>query len=398
MVLFGENKITVTEKYTQGLFFFNGNVNIDGPGSLSIEILTDLSGPPGIGLLNRKNAEPTMGNFTLRGGSIHLSLALNDFSYCLSAGKNITLEGGTLTTEGGSCSIVSTGGNIDILNAAVSCKDFDDCGLLTNNGDISIAGEDTLLNISALKDTPYTIGISAEKRAGTPHILINGGTVNISAAQGGIYADSGGDITVSEGKISVKAESADSGSAAVGIWATGIVNIADGTVSASGIANTGVGIYSDISITVSGGDVTAKGSTQAVSHAPDMTGYKYADIIAAVDFEGYQKEDFSPEEIENYQYLHISPTTAQCSVKYENGQAIIEVSQSTDAAVIFAFYNAAGRLTDFEIQNISLSEGENVVIPRHFPSYEGNAKIMLWNNISDIRPLCESEFFALPVQ
>ena len=393
MVLMGENKITVTNEYAYGLFCYNGNLNVKGCGSLTIDIRVKLNGSRGISILNGKDAADDMGNFTLTEGNITLSLLPNDYFYCLSAGKDVIVEEGALSIKGGSCSVVSIKGDINIRNATVSCKDFDNAGLYTFNGDIVVEGENTDLNIGALKDEPYSFGVYAEGQSGSPAILINGGTVDILAGQSGIYTGGGGNITISGGRVSTKAENTAADISAVGLWATGKVNVTGGTVYASGVADTGVGIYSDVSIAVSGGDVTAKGTLQAISHVPDTGEYENPVIMAAPDFEGDRKEAFSAEKLESYRYLHISSGYEQYKIHYENGSATITAAESAEVVVIFAAYDDSKRLIDLEMKEISLSKGENVISTEHFTPGNGKIKVMLWDSMSYMIPICCSETF-----
>ena len=388
MVLQGENKITITKNYTQGLFCFNGNLNVKGSGDLTIDIQAALNGPSGIEVLCGKDATEDMGNFALTGGNITLRLPPDDpWSYCLSANKDVTIEDGGLSIENGSCSIVSIGGDIKIRSAAVSCKDFNDTGLYAFDGDVIVEGENTVLTIAALENEPYSLGIFAEGQNGSPAISISGGMIEIAAGQSGICTDGGGSITVSGGKVSTKAENTDPEISAVGLWATGRVDIMGGTLHASGIADLGLGIYSDISISVSGGDVTAQGTSQAISTVPDTDAYKKLVITAATDFEGKLKEDFSAENVESYRYLHIIPEVGRYIIRYENDCAMINASQATEAVVIFAAYDDS-RLIDLEVKVTNLLEGENVITPEHFLLDEGKIKVVLWDSISDMNPLC----------
>ena len=398
LVLLGENQIMVLEKYTHGLFCFNGNLNVKGPGSLTIDILAALNGPSGIDILNGKGATEDMGNFTQTGGSITLKLSTEEhFSYCLSANKDVTIAEGSFSVENGSCSIVSIRDDIHIRNAAVSCKDFDDTGLYAFNGDVFVEGENTALTIAALKDGPYSIGIYSEGQAGSSAISISGGTVDVSVGQSGICTDGGGSIMVSGGKISAKAENTDAEINAVGLWATGKIDIMGGTVYASGSADTGVGIYSDTAITVSGGDVTAKGTVQAVSHVPDTEAYNNAVITASADFEGSNPEAFSAEKLESYRYLHIAPGNGEYAIRYEGGRAIINAPRKTEASVIFAAYDSTGRLTDLDVQKANLAEGETVITPEHFSPEAGKIKVMLWDSMGNFSPLCDAEIFEISV-
>ncbi len=396
--LVGENKISVSKQYAYGLFFFNGNVSIKGSGSLTIDVLTPLNGGSGIKILNGRDATEDMGNFTLSDGSVTINMQKGDVSYCLSAGSDVTVEDGALMIKGGSCSVISMSGDINIRNAYVSCEEFDDSGLFTYDGNVCVDGENTVLNISALKDEPYTIGIYTGSESGIPAVSIESGTVDISAGQGGIYVDGGGDITVAGGHVLSKAQNDSSDIDAVGLWATGKVSIIDGIVEASGISNFGIGIYSDTSIVVTGGDVTAKGTKQAVSHVPDTSAYEDPIIKAASDFDGEFQEDFSAEKLAAYRFFNITDRVIQYEIQYENGQAMIMAPKASDAVVVFAAYDDIGILTDLEVKEVSLSEGRNVIESVSFAPDEGTGKLILLDSMSNMAPLCKTEAFELSVQ
>lgn len=75
LVLMGENRITITKAYNNGLFFFNGNVTVKGPGSVVVDTTAAaLNGPPAFFVLNGKNATADMGNFILESGDIRIQV------------------------------------------------------------------------------------------------------------------------------------------------------------------------------------------------------------------------------------------------------------------------------------------------------------------------------------
>ena len=79
------------------------------------------------------------------------------------------------------------------------------------------------------------------------------------------------------------------------------------------------------------------------------------------------------------------------SIKYESGtSAVITVTKTGTYAVIFAAYDSEGKLISIEVQTKELNKGENTVTPKTFnASGAANVKIMLWDNINSMKPLCE---------
>lgn len=72
-------------------------------------------------------------------------------------------------------------------------------------------------------------------------------------------------------------------------------------------------------------------------------------------------------------------------------------SASTNAAaptagtydVIFAAYDN-GRLTGLSVKSVEPVKGETVVAPVNFTA-NGTVKVMLWDRLAGMKPLCESD-------
>lgn len=78
------------------------------------------------------------------------------------------------------------------------------------------------------------------------------------------------------------------------------------------------------------------------------------------------------------------------SIKYENGKAVVTVKQDDTYAVIFAAYDN-GRLLSVSVQDIQLVKGENLPIsPQNFNA-NGKVKVMLWDSLKGMKPLCRSD-------
>lgn len=78
------------------------------------------------------------------------------------------------------------------------------------------------------------------------------------------------------------------------------------------------------------------------------------------------------------------------SIKYENGKAVVTVKQDDTYAVIFAAYDN-GRLLSVSVQDIQLVKGENLPIsPQNFNA-NGKVKVMLWDSLKGMKPLCRAD-------
>ncbi len=76
-----------------------------------------------------------------------------------------------------------------------------------------------------------------------------------------------------------------------------------------------------------------------------------------------------------------------CTIKYENGSAIVTVPQDGIYTVIFTAYDSS-RLTDVSAQSIPLVKGENLPIsPKNFNA-NGTVKVMLWDSFIEMKPIC----------
>lgn len=394
LVLVGDNKITITENGTQGVFFYESNLKVTGSGSLTIDVTgadTFGNSPFDVSNYNNRGADDS---FILESGNITIKENTQDYAYCLMASEGMTVKGGSLTTDGGNCSIVCTKGDISILGGTVNCKNYaGDSGIWSFNGSIIISGNDTTVNVSSLEKDKYSFGLFVEHEiVPEGNVYISGGNVNISSGQIGIYVDYQGDINISGGNVTTAAENGTDEGIAVGMYATGSINITGGNVTASGVGNsniTGVGMYSDTNIAVSGGNITAQGVTQAISPAPNFTEYANPVITAAADFDGKDIQEYDEAAVDSYKYLSVAGKGY--AISYDNGKINISSPENVNAYLVLAKYDNLGKLTDIEIKNTDISVGNNSIVPDHFTFDSGSIKIMLWDSFDSMNQLCEPE-------
>lgn len=74
-------------------------------------------------------------------------------------------------------------------------------------------------------------------------------------------------------------------------------------------------------------------------------------------------------------------------VKYEDGRAVVSVTQKGKYAVIFAAYDGEGKLSGVEAREMQLNEGENTVASSGGFKADGNFKVMLWNSLQSMKPV-----------
>ncbi len=168
---------------------------------------------------------------------------LNDSTNVVEESGAITINGGVITAVGG------------VYGAGIGGGDCQESGQITINGGVITAtgGE-------------AAAGIGGSGQGGPGHVTINGGTITAvggrcgSGIGNGSYGV-GGDVTINGGTITATA-GADTG-AGIGTTLTGgkmSVTINRGLVTAAGTSTSGAGINGGNggSVTINGGDVTAK--------------------------------------------------------------------------------------------------------------------------------------------
>ena len=80
------------------------------------------------------------------------------------------------------------------------------------------------------------------------------------------------------------------------------------------------------------------------------------------------------------------------SIEYKDGKAVVNVSKAGTHAVIFAAYDADGKLISVEAQTVTLEKGETSVSPLTFNATGATkVKVMLWDSLTNMKPLCNSD-------
>lgn len=79
------------------------------------------------------------------------------------------------------------------------------------------------------------------------------------------------------------------------------------------------------------------------------------------------------------------------SIRYEGGNAIVTAPTAGTYAVLFAAYNADGRLTSLSVQPVTVEKGETTVAPKDNFTASGTVKVMLWESMLSMKPLCAAD-------
>lgn len=78
--------------------------------------------------------------------------------------------------------------------------------------------------------------------------------------------------------------------------------------------------------------------------------------------------------------------TDKFSIRYEGGNAIVTAPKAGTYAVIFAAYDN-GRLASLSVQTVPIAKGETSITSENFTP-DGTVKVMLWENLTSMKPLC----------
>jgi hypothetical protein len=254
-------------------------------------------------------------DITINGGNITIENTKND-SYGIYTNYNVTINGGIinvtsqelgiegyeyLTVNGGTINVNNAdyglysddyltinGGVINVNNANYGLYAYD-YSLTITGGEITITDAYyygiysvyEAINISGgtvtIANTDYGIYTYEEYSK----INISGGTVTIDNAYYGIYtSDSGSDITISGGKVNVNATN-------YGIYSYHDVTINGGEVTVNATGDPSYGIYAFYSVVISGGKVVANGTSYGIYGYDDITlGYgSFGDYIYASNYD-----------------------------------------------------------------------------------------------------------------
>lgn len=80
--------------------------------------------------------------------------------------------------------------------------------------------------------------------------------------------------------------------------------------------------------------------------------------------------------------------TEKFSIRYEGGNAIVNAPTAGTYTVLFAAYDGSGRLTSLSAQTVTVEKGEKTVEPPINFTASGTVKVMLWESLASMKPLC----------
>ncbi len=369
LVLVGENTVYIDSSQScSPLFFYDANVTVKGAGSLNIRFKDETSqnfnanplqvdGNYGIeGSVGNPSFADT-GNLTVESGSIIISAKGSSGSGAVTADNDITVKGGSITTEGRATGLYSVYRDVIALGGEIKCTDFTANGIYTRRGGIrvdgakvtleseqnryvfgmysKVDGKDVSENAGKISvesgelfvKSPY-LGIYAcgsPELEGSGSISISGGAVNVECKSAkdlvaGIYAEIdddslNGKIEVSGGSVYVNTQSDYSGEdgSTVGICATGKAEFSDCsvTVNASGAENVTAYAVSAGSVMLDC-DFSLAGTTGATD-VPPRFGAGIIPSASASGAEG-EYETYDPEKHGTYKYIVYETVTPEPSV------------------------------------------------------------------------------------
>ena len=276
LVLVGDSTVTGPSGGSTGAsrgIYTRGDLTISGSGILNVsggEASADQARSYGI----------SASDITISGGTVTATGGSATGSYAVSCGiyvtNDLTVSGGTVTATGGT--VTATGGPAPDSYAYSCGIDASDItisgGTVTATGGTATGSYAESRGIYVINDLTISGG----------EVTAEGGTAFADGSEGyavsyGIYVHSlnslPGSITISGGIVNAdggqaSVTAADGGIAgSYGISVYGSIDISDGIVNADGGTVSGnntysCGIYVTHGLTISGGEVTAEGTTQAV--------------------------------------------------------------------------------------------------------------------------------------
>lgn len=80
--------------------------------------------------------------------------------------------------------------------------------------------------------------------------------------------------------------------------------------------------------------------------------------------------------------------TEKFSIRYEGCNAIVNAPTAGTYTVLFAAYDGSGRLTSLSAQTVTVEKGEKTVEPPINFTASGTVKVMLWESLASMKPLC----------
>lgn len=224
---------------TQYLLIDSGTLNIEGVDGDGIQVdFKDSS--------NRD--EEDTGSITIAGGTVNIADITG------SACKGLKCEGDFLMTKGTLTINSSAPGEWDSDKAKTKAS-----ACIGADGDVGIIGGDLILTAS---------GGGGKGISGGGNFTMEGGSLTITTA-GGVLAYSGGTLSQNYTGNTDRLDS-DAKSSPKGMKIDGNVDIVDGTIFVTASGNGGEGIESKSELTISGGKVTVRAKDDAINSSSHM--------------------------------------------------------------------------------------------------------------------------------
>ena len=364
LVLVGKNTVYIDSSSCSPLFFYDANVTVSGEGSLNICYKNDSS--------QNFNATPfhvcgnyavsgssfaDTGNLTVESGSIIISAKGSSGSGAVTANNDITIKGGSITTEGRATGLYSVYRDVIALGGEIKCTDFTANGIYARRGGIRVDGAKVTLES---EQDRYVFGMYSkadgeEVSENAGKISVESGELFVKSPYLGIYAfgspelEGSGSISISGGIVNVECKNAKN--LVAGIYAeiaddspNGKINVTGGNVCVNtqsdyaeedgnsvGICATGKAEFSDCSVTVNASgaekvkayavsagsvmldcDFSLAGTTGATDVPPQFG----AGIIPSASASGAEGEyeTYDPNKHGTYKYIVYETVTPEPSV------------------------------------------------------------------------------------
>ncbi len=257
--------------------------------------------------------------------------AANGSSVGIDSFVDVSISGGAVTAVGGSATgrsygVYSEGGGVTlsggIVTAVGGAAANDSYGVYSGTGvNITVDANATVTAVggSATGETGCSYGVYSE--AGS--VTVSGGSLTAAGGSStysyGVDSKAGG-VTVSGGSLAAVGGSSTSGSSC-GVGSKTVAVSGGSLTAAGGLAGNGsYGVFNG-AVAVSGGTAIASGNTQAVSKAPNLTGYTAAHTVTASNStDGSSPADnYDANNISNYKYLKVAPVVYALTVNLNGG-------------------------------------------------------------------------------
>lgn len=454
IILKGNSEIAVSASGAGGLFFYDSNVTIKGDGNLIIDNTASASSsqapgnPIEIEGDNDNYYDKGSGNLLIESGNIELRAVTGWAINCMRIRSNFNMTGGSVKISGGSMSILTVLGEMNIEKGKIECSNSSVFGMYSYAGDINISNG-AQIDMSKAENDIFCIATGrtyynqyGEKEFTYADISIDNAVVKLGSSMG-IYTENGGKVSISGSDVDINVNDVGIWSSAglnisgsdinigvngetgsqrfsIGIYCTEAIvddgnihiNVYDAPESSKGITmgiyaenlvqvNGGIlkisshgsdnqmvsGIYSDLDkININGGLIKLQSSGSALSAVPGLDGYPLYKITAGLDYDGVNIEEYNPENIQKYKYFNLIPEGI--NVDFENGKAQIwSDTDVKDVTVIFAAYDMKGVLKDCCFENTDIKIGSNIVEPGDFDFADNNIRVLLWSDFNSMTPV-----------